>query len=220
MSGYNYISNPNNLFSDDVDDDTFLKNSRVPQTNPFAPDLTVEQQRQAFQEKRNEIEQRTLQSSNRSIGLLLETEKVGNATAEELMKQREQLEKTTKQLDDINSTLRFSQKHLTGLKSVFGGLKNYLSGQKDQSPRLSPSSGGSQSAASSPVMESPTDSDSHPVMRLRGDVVPQQQQQQAGNFNFNEQLDRNLDEMVGSLSRLKGMKIFWVFFQIFFDSIF
>lgn len=219
MSGYNYISNPNNLFSDDVDDDTFLKNSRVPQTNPFAPDLTVEQQRQAFQEKRNEIEQRTLQSSNRSIGLLLETEKVGNATAEELMKQREQLEKTTKQLDDINSTLRFSQKHLTGLKSVFGGLKNYLSGQKDQSPRLSPSSGGSQSA-SSPVMESPTDSDSHPVMRLRGDVVPQQQQQQqAGNFNFNEQLDRNLDEMVGSLSRLKG-NAFRIFFKTFINRFF
>lgn len=211
MSGYNYISNPNNLFSDDVDDDTFLKNSRIPQTNPFAPDLTIEQQRQAFQEKRNEIEQRTLQSSNRSIGLLLETEKVGNATAEELMKQREQLEKTTKQLDDINSTLRFSQKHLNGLKSVFGGLKNYLSGQKDQSPRLSPSSGGSQSIASTPVMESPTDSDSHPVMRLRGDVLPQQQQQ-AGNFNFNEQLDRNLDEMVGSLSRLKGKEIFVLIF--------
>lgn len=203
MSGYNYISNPNNLFSDDIDDDTFLKNSRVPQTNPFAPDLTVEQQRQAFQQKRNEIEQRTLQSSNRSIGLLLETEKVGNATAEELMKQREQLEKTTKQLDDINSTLRFSQKHLTGLKSVFGGLKNYLSGPKDHSPRLSPSSGSA--ASSPPLMQSPTDSDSHPVMRLRGDVLPhQQQQQQAGNFNFNEQLDRNLDEMVGSLSRLKG----------------
>jgi len=57
-------------------------------------------------------------------GLLYETQEVGKATAVELAKQREQLEKTSHQLDEINSTLRFSQRHLTGLKSVFGGLKN------------------------------------------------------------------------------------------------
>ena len=34
-----------------------------------------------------------------------------------------------------------------------------------------------------------------------------QQQQMAGNINFNQQLDRNLDEMCDSLSRLKGLAI-------------
>lgn len=36
------------------------------------------------------------------------------------MVQREKLERTEKQLDDINSTLRFSQKHINGIKvSIF-----------------------------------------------------------------------------------------------------
>jgi hypothetical protein len=35
---------------------------------------------------------------------------------QELLRQREQLERTEKRLDDINSTLRFSQKHIQGIK--------------------------------------------------------------------------------------------------------
>ena len=29
-------------------------------------------------------------------------------------------------LDEINSTLNSSERHLTGIKSVFGGIRNYL----------------------------------------------------------------------------------------------
>lgn len=35
---------------------------------------------------------------------------------QELLKQREQLERTDKRLDDINETLRFSHKHIQGIK--------------------------------------------------------------------------------------------------------
>ena len=35
---------------------------------------------------------------------------------QELLRQREQLERTEKRLDDINNTLRFSQKHIQGIK--------------------------------------------------------------------------------------------------------
>lgn len=70
MSGHKYITNPNNLFEDDVDDETFLRNSRNIQgstggsvsTNPF------EDQKQAFEERRKQIESRTLDSSKRSLG--------------------------------------------------------------------------------------------------------------------------------------------------------
>lgn len=37
-------------------------------------------------------------------------------TIQELLRQREQLERTEKRLDDINNTLRFSQKHIQGIK--------------------------------------------------------------------------------------------------------
>lgn len=39
---------------------------------------------------------------------------------QELLRQREQLERTEKRLDDINNTLRFSQKHIQGIKVKTG----------------------------------------------------------------------------------------------------
>lgn len=197
MSGHQYL-NGNSLFDDDdVDDETFLKNSRKPTAN----DIYVEQ-RQMYEQKRKEIEGRTLESSQRSIGLLRETEQVGVATANELSKQREQLEKTRDQLDTINTSLKFSQRHLNGIKSMFGGLKNYLAGKNELENKISPSSSNSSSIAS----PSPDERYSaHPTTRLRNDPVQQQQQMQSGNFN--NQLDKNLDEMCNSLSRLKGLAI-------------
>ncbi len=197
MSGHQYLQNGNSLFDDDdVDDETFLKNSRKPTAN----DSYVEQ-RQMLEQKRKEIEGRTLQSSQRSIGLLRETEQVGVATANELSKQREQLEKTRDQLDTINTSLKFSQRHLNGIKSMFGGLKNYLAGKSEFESKISPSSSNSSSIASPTPDERYS---AHPTTRIRSDPT-QQQQQLSGNFN--NQLDRNLDEMCNSLSRLKGLAI-------------
>ncbi|XP_055677715.1 synaptosomal-associated protein 29 [Lutzomyia longipalpis] len=233
MSGYKYVTNPNSLFvEEDVDDETFLRNSRTnnytdgggasagaqySNTNPFLQD-DFEQQRQMYEQRRREIEDRTLLSSERSLGLLYETEQVGMATAEELARQREQLENTSKQLDDINSTLRFSQRHLTGLKSVFGGLKNYLSRQKDFTPRMSASPSGSnihetasyhEPLKMTPQQQAPMSPeeryDNHPVSRLRSDYAPQKTI--PGPADFNARLDQNLDSMAGSLTRLKGLAI-------------
>lgn len=203
MSGHQYL-NGNGLFDeDDVDDETFLKNSRV---QPSANDSYVEQ-RQMYEQKRREIENRTLDSSQRSIGLLRETEQVGVATANELAKQREQLENTRDQLDTINTSLKFSQRHLNGIKSMFGGLKNYLAGKSEFESKISPSSSNSSSIASPTPEERYAQ---HPTTRLRNDSIQQQQQQQSmtnSNLSFNNQLDRNLDEMCDSLSRLKGLAV-------------
>lgn len=212
MSGHKYTANSNLFDDDDIDDETFLKNSsRARSTNPF------EDQQLSRQDRKKAVEDRTLASSNRSLGLLYETEQVGIATAEELARQRDQLENTNKQLDDINQTLRFSQKHLNGLKSIFGGLKNYIAGQKDMQPPP-------QTVPKTTLgdkLNSPTSS--------YGRMAQQQQQQQqvpdiqfpssqsnddihsqtiaASGSSFNKQLDKNLDEMAGSLSRLKGLAI-------------
>lgn len=110
MSGHQYLQNGSLFNDDDVDDDTFLKNSRVKSKDDYL------EHRQMYEQKRQEIEDRTLNSSQRSIGLLRETEQVGVATATELAKQREQLEKTRNQLDTINTSLKFSQRHLNGIK--------------------------------------------------------------------------------------------------------
>lgn len=209
MAGHQYI--PNNGGSlwedDDIDDDTFLQNGNKSNGNNGQSEL------EQIQAKKLEIEQRTLLSTNRSLGLLHETEQCGIATAEELAKQREQLENTNRQLDEINTTLQFSRKHLNGLKSVFGGLKNYLSGQKNQPPPPSASrrdaSATSPSASSNGVARNaPADTsfEGHPVSRLRGDVQTFEQPSKSGH-NFEQQLDSNLDLMAGSIARLKNLAI-------------
>ncbi|KNC34564.1 hypothetical protein FF38_09371 [Lucilia cuprina] len=241
----NYLQPVNDHFGfsntklDDVDDDIFLNNSRsrtplsdqgavggmAPRsTNPFEEE-PEDYQRQLLEEKRRQIEARSLESTQKSLGLLYETEEVGKATAVELAKQREQLERTAKQLDDINASLRFSQRHLNGLKSVFGGLKNYLSGNRDQAPAASTPRSPSVSQISQQVdnnkptnsmsnigqtPKSPTEKyDNHPISRLRDDSSAQQQrqqqQQQRRNNPFEAQLEANLEEMCGNLSRLKGL---------------
>lgn len=211
MSGHKYTANAANLFDDDdIDDETFLKNSsRARSTNPF------EDQQMSYQERSRAIEERTLASSNRSLGLLYETEQVGIATAEELARQREQLENTNRNLDDINQTLRFSQKHLNGLKSIFGGLKNYIAGQKDmQAPMQAapkPNIGDKLNSPTSSLYslsKSVKSNGQQAATAHAENALHQSQTTIAGTgSNFNKQLDKNLDEMAGSLSRLKGLAI-------------
>lgn len=136
MSGHRYTSSTTPFDEDDVDDETFLRNSSASRNKPQS---TFDEQVQSFQERRRQIEDRTIQSSERSIGLLRDSEQIGIATAEELSRQREQLERTDKRLDEINHTLRFSQKHINGIKSVFSSLKNYMSGRNDKTPTGTPS---------------------------------------------------------------------------------
>lgn len=85
MSSRQYLSNQKGSFfsveEDDVDDETFLRNSRV-NSNLYQERTRLEDKRQELLDRRKEIEERTLESSNRSIGLLRDSEQIGVATAE------------------------------------------------------------------------------------------------------------------------------------------
>nr|XP_036668958.1 synaptosomal-associated protein 29-like isoform X2 [Drosophila suzukii] len=70
----------------------------------------------ASAEKKRAVEQRTLDSTKKSLGLLYEAQEIGNATAVELGKQREQLDKATAQLDEMNSTLHINKNQINRLK--------------------------------------------------------------------------------------------------------
>lgn len=235
MSGSAYV-NPNKLFEDDdVDDETFVNSFRSrtnqlpprqpskPQSNAYASGshiAALEQQRQAMLQRQKEIEQRTLDSSARSIGLLRESEDIGIATAQELSRQREVLENTNKRLDEINTNLNYSQKHLNGIKSVFYGLKNYISGKSDQTPTRSQASPSQSAGPSSSRLHETIDNlslnqnqitnedrfRSHPTNRLY-DLDGQQSPQVTDSQRVNELLDANLDEMVRHITRLKGLGI-------------
>lgn len=65
-----------------------------------------------------------LESTKRALASIADSEKVGVATAEELLSQREQLERVDERLDETQTTLKASQRSLNGIKSVWGGLTN------------------------------------------------------------------------------------------------
>lgn len=127
-----------NFDSDDIDDMTFLAHPRQGSSGYLLGDdksnKEWEQKREKLLQERKEIEDRTLQSSKIALGVLYETEKIGCETAEDLVKQREQLNNVEEKLDSMNTTLRISQKHLTSMKSIFGGFKNYFSKSTESQP--------------------------------------------------------------------------------------
>ncbi|XP_019869165.1 synaptosomal-associated protein 29 [Aethina tumida] len=203
MAQNRYVKSTNPFEEDDVSDELFLRNSRRP------PPSSFDEQIQSYQEQKKAIEERTINSTYDSLNLLRESEQIGIATGEELMRQREKLEKTDKQLDEINATLRFSQKHINGIKSVFSSLKNYVSGKTDASPTTSSSTTPSTVKQSSSTQNFEDKSsydryEEHPVTRLR-DNNYQPQQTVSGSKDFSARLDANLQEMCNNITRLKGL---------------
>jgi len=204
-----------------VDDAAFLSSGRRAYGGGTSSSSSMEDRHMQLLEERRKIEERSVQSSFRSISLLKESEDIGCATAEELVRQREQLQNAEGKLDEINSTLRVSQRHIQGIKSVFGSIRNYFSGgsrdvtkvpasqssssldkeqgattdssaeSKNKLARILETSGNESSSSSSMV---------HPVERLRAnDFNP------PSSRDVNDILDQNLEDIGVSLSRLKGL---------------
>jgi len=206
-------------FDEEIDDEEFLRHPKsgsagymLPHQAPnqtnnsrhSAAQQSMEQQRQELAQRRREVEERTLASSERGLGLLYESEKVGVATAEELSRQKEQLLKTEQKLDEINSTLRNSEKHIQGVRSIFGSIRNYFSGHSTapapasniQAPTLTTSN----STGSVSVPQHQAYHDHHPGLRNKAGLV-----QQKPAMSVDDALDRNLDDMASGLARLKGL---------------
>jgi len=214
---------------DDVDDNTFLNHPRQGNSGYVLNDNSAnswEDKRRQVLDERRKIEEQTLQSTKTSLGLLYETEKVGLHTAEELLHQKEQLTNVNEKLDSINSIMRVSQKHLTSMKSIFGGVKNYFSKTTDNNQlnnsRLSTSA--SESKLQSTVETIRTTSENvnsqmnHPALRRKEVETSGFEEGSASNGpiqtstsqdfrsrDIDVLLDQNLDEMGQGLGRLKEL---------------
>ena len=92
MAGRQYLTDPNSRFfavdEDEVDDETFLRHSKSGSSGYMLPNH-LHQEKNALEDKRLQllerkkiIEERTVQSSERSISLLRDSEQIGVATAE------------------------------------------------------------------------------------------------------------------------------------------
>ncbi|XP_041349026.1 synaptosomal-associated protein 29-like [Gigantopelta aegis] len=120
-----------NPFEEEEDDDfgfEKVNNTRSASSgeNPF------EDKRTQILKQVDESESRQLDSTRRALSSIYESESMGTATAEELLRQHETLNNIETKTDQINKTMTVSQKHLNSIKSVFGGIKNWWSSDKNK----------------------------------------------------------------------------------------
>uniref|UniRef100_A0A914DYI8 t-SNARE coiled-coil homology domain-containing protein n=1 Tax=Acrobeloides nanus TaxID=290746 RepID=A0A914DYI8_9BILA len=94
----------------------------------YSSNGTIEDDVDYYEKEIERYMQESLGSTQRSKQHLESSEQLGIKTAQDLLAQREQLERTEKNLDDIHRTTQMTQRSLNSLKSVFGGfIKNKFS---------------------------------------------------------------------------------------------
>lgn len=215
-----------NPFADDDDEEDFRPKRRGFDDDPVESGMSDAERRQRhLQQQVMRTAQSAVDSSNRSLSLIYESEKIGVETAEELMRQGEVLKRTDKMLDNMDQDLKTSQRHITSIKSVWGGLVNYFKGKPEtkpppEEPKAYQASDRLQSAVSSSREHEDKYQASHPNLRKldtggfgaaaslddsssRQNGYPQNRYLQEAHNT----LDRNLDEMCDGLSRLKNIGI-------------
>ncbi|KAL3858025.1 hypothetical protein ACJMK2_012641 [Sinanodonta woodiana] len=225
MSKYSNSSNP---FYDRNDEDGIPSGMSHPQ-NPWDPQ---EDRKRVIQEQIEASENRQLEGSARALASLHESESMGIATAEELLRQGEQLDNIENKTRSINQSLTTSQKHLNSVKSIFGGIKNWWQGDKEKNslPASKPEARPSQLRNN---IEKSKDAGQHPALRLRsedykgfyeededldsrflrGAKKPEEPStsepilRSVTHSEKEKQTDKNLDLISGGLSRLKGLAI-------------
>ncbi|CAG0918382.1 unnamed protein product [Notodromas monacha] len=215
-SGNRYLEDKSNPFfgaTDDVDDDAFLKRRGNSSSYMFSDHLTEEERklderRQELLAKRREVENRTIESTMRSVALIDDSERVGTETASNLLVQREKLEKTEERLDVMNDNLRQSERHITSIKSVFGSIKNYFSKQPVKAKPVEKSKTDDNLSS---VVSPPKENGDHPALSLRGvdyggsGGASSRAAASSKPQSADEIIDKNLEDMSLGLARLKGL---------------
>ncbi|XP_057600083.1 synaptosomal-associated protein 29 [Hippopotamus amphibius kiboko] len=166
----------------------------------------------------------TAASTDRSLSLMYESERVGVASSEELVRQRGALERTEKMVDKMEQDLKTSQKHINSIKSVFGGLVNYFRSKPTGTPPAQngalapqPSSRLKEAISTSKDQEAQYQA-SHPNLRKLNDsdsvpggagstVVSEAYPQNARLRACHQRIDSNLDELSVGLGRLKDIAL-------------
>lgn len=131
MAGYN-SSNP--FYTDEDEKGSFGKHHYNTGTSGSGSPFESEEDNRKNQvvSQIHASEDRQLESTRRIIMSIDESERVGVATAEELLRQGEQLDNIERKTTDMNQQMTTTQKHLNNIKSVFGGVKNWWTGRKSQ----------------------------------------------------------------------------------------
>lgn len=163
--------------------------------------------------------QNTVDSSNRSLSLMYESEKVGTETAEELMRQGEALKRTEKMVDKMEQDMKISQRHISSIKSIFSGFTNYF---RAKPAETHPQNGAYDYKASNKLQEAIASSKeqedryqaTHPNL-LKRDTLDSGSNVGAASSgythknqflqDYHKKVDDNLDDLSLGLGRLKNL---------------
>lgn len=160
--------------------------------------------------KRKEVD--ILQSTERSLRLIDESEQIGAATGEELLRQREVLTRTERQVDQMEEDLKQSDRHIQSIKSIWGAFMNKFKKEpatktvkvydENEPSRLGKAVESSKEA----TYQNANDYDNHPVLARQQESRQQfTQSDSAAKNEHMQQVDDNLDRMMGGLRRLKDL---------------
>ncbi|XP_068594535.1 synaptosomal-associated protein 29 [Brachionichthys hirsutus] len=213
-----------NPFADDDEEEDVKPKTLGFDDDPDDSGLSDAERRQRYlQQEVMHKSQSAVDSSYRSLCLIYESEKMGVETAEELMRQGEALKRTDKMLDNMDQNLKTSQRHITSIKSVWGGLVNYFKGKPEtkpppEEPKAYQPSDSLQSALSSSREQEDEYQASHPNLRKlnaggfgasaspdEGSVRQNGHPQNRLLREAHQTIDKNLDGMSEGLSRLKSL---------------
>nr|XP_005567947.2 synaptosomal-associated protein 29 [Macaca fascicularis] len=221
MSAYPKSYNP---FDDDGEDEGARPAPwRDARDLPDEPDAPADRQQYLRQEVLRRAEA-TAASTSRSLALMYESEKVGVASSEELVRQRGVLERTEKMVDKMDQDLKISQKHINSIKSVFGGLVNYFKSKPAEAPpeqngilASQPNSRLKEAISTSKEQEAKYQAshpnlrkldDTDPVPRGAGSAVSTDAYPKNPHLRaYHQKIDSNLDELSMGLGRLKDIAL-------------
>ncbi|XP_048852845.1 synaptosomal-associated protein 29 [Brienomyrus brachyistius] len=184
----------------------------------------AERRQKYLQQEVMRTAQSAVDSSQRSLGLIYDSEKMGIDTAEELKRQGEVLKRTERMVDNMDEDLKTSQRHINTIKSVWGGIVNYFKAKPEpnaapEQPVAYQPSSKLQDALSQSQGHQDEYQQSHPNMRKlntsgfgASGISPEESISSQNGYPRNQQLraihqqlDDNLDDMSLGLSRLKNL---------------
>ncbi|KHJ91657.1 HAD hydrolase, family IIA [Oesophagostomum dentatum] len=171
----------------------------------------IEDEADYYEKEIEKYMQESLDSTERSRRHLENSEKIGTQTAQDLLEQREKLERTERNLDEIHRTTQVTQRNLNSLKSVFGGFfKNKFSRKPPESiPEMPQSKSASKLADTLGDLNSGGSSASFPGVNTSGVPTLSESSRNAIKGTrweaMDNQIDENLDAMSQNLRNLRRL---------------
>ena len=165
-------------------------------------DISTSPELRSIRAEQDYYKQKMIDSSHRSVRMIQESQDIASETAETLHKQREQLERTNRNLDKMQDDLKESDRSITSLKSIWGTMSNWF-----RKPVTKSSTDHSNEKASKTVSQLKKENE-----ELKKEVVRANKATNLaweGGYQSQEQnpvndiVDQNLDQMLSGLAILK-----------------